>query len=49
MHRAFDRLYRRRIGGVPIVERFNLVLRDIVIADRGRIFPDDYDLAHLAR
>src|SRR5215472_15089137 len=49
MHRAFLRFYFRTVTNMTILERFDFVLRHIVIADHGRILSDDRQFAHFSR
>src|SRR5262245_18044746 len=49
MHRALHRFYFSAFADVTILESFDFVLRNVVIADRRRIFPDDRQLADFAR
>src|SRR5262249_119336 len=49
MDRAFHCFDSAVTGDVPVFERFNFVLGNVVIADGGRIFPDDRQLAHFSR
>ena len=48
MHRPFLSCYRIAINDVPISERFDFVLRDIVVAQRRTIRSYNRDVADLA-